>query len=640
MLFITSILFANKETVNINFKNLDIEDLIKITSKVINKNILMGVKVKGKVDFISNKPVYKEDILNILLYTLQSKGYTIIENKGILRVIRLNDAAKNNAPVYSHGSKQAGIVTEVFNVDNSNVDYISSKIRHLISSSAKLVTDKESNSIVVTDFNANIKTIKKVIGLIARDSKKYVEIIKLNHLQANTIQSEVVNLAKALYNEKIEKEKVSILVNKDTNSLMIIGKKRNVDYLSNYVKDLDKQDSLVAKSVEVISLKNVESKNVLTMLTGISAKKKDPKKPTTASDIYIAADEESNAIIVMGAKDEIKYYKEIINKLDIDRQQVYVQAKIVEISETRTKKLGLQYGLSGYDLGSDGLLNFSAALTGATPVALTSLESFGFDLDSVSKGLSLGAAINLLKENQALEVVSEPSILCINNKESSIYVGETRSIKTSTVTNSNGVPTDSFKREDIGLKLKVKPRISSGNKVTLEIETILEDIKNESGGNGQPDTTKKEIQTLAIVNDGESVILGGLIKNKEQEVEDKIPGLGDIPLLGELFTNRYSQNDKINLIVILTPYIIPKSEDLTYVREKLSQLKIMEDQYTKDAIIRLEEQRLDAKESDIEREVDKKELEIRKNKINGTVVENQEQEETHEERVKRILDLP
>jgi general secretion pathway protein D len=636
MLFVTTIVLANKETININFKNLQIADLIKITSKVINKNILIEASIKGRVDFISNKPVDKDDILNILLYTLQSKGYTIVENEGILRVIRLNDAAKNNAPVYNYTTKEAGIVTEVFNVDNANVDYISSKIRHLISSSAKLVTDKESNAIVVTDFNSNIKTIKKVIELIAQDNQKHIEIIQLKNLQAATLQSEIVNLAKALYNETIEKEKVNILANKDTNSIMIIGKKENVEYLTNYVNGIDKEDSLVAKSVEVISLKNVESKNVVTMLTGIASKNKDPKKPSTDNDIYIASDEESNAIILMGAKDEIKYYKEIIDKLDIDRQQVYVLAKIIEVSEKGTANMGIKYGIEGLKSNSSGVLNFAGNIGGASTV-LSSTALSQITIPNVTDGLLLGASINLLKQNSALDVVSEPSLLCINNKESSIYVGETTSIATQT---NNGTTTStSYKREDIGLKLKVKPRISGNEKVTLEITAILEDIsKIYDTATIPPDTNKKELSTLAIVNDGESVVLGGLVKNKTLNTEDKVPLFGDIPILGNLFKNNVDTTDKINLVIVITPYIIPKTKDLSYIRNQLSELKLLEDRYTKDLELRLEQKRLDEADRDIERNEKAKELEERKNTNNNNT--SDEDKETHEERVKRILGLP
>jgi general secretion pathway protein D len=208
------------------------------------------------------------------------------------------------------------------------------------------------------------------------------------------------------------------------------------------------------------------------------------------------------------------------------------------------------------------------------------MSSYGYSPAILKSSISLGATINLLKENKALEVVSEPSILCLNNKESSIYVGETRSIPTGTTVGTT--TTTNYEREDIGLRLTIKPRLSSNDKVTLDIKTIIEDIKLSSSTNSIPDTNKKEVVTTAIVSNGENVIIGGLIKNKIETSEYKVPLLGDLPLLGNLFRSDYDYDDKINLVIIVTPYIVPKSKDLTYIVQQLSQLKKIENNYTKE----------------------------------------------------------
>jgi general secretion pathway protein D len=282
----------------------------------------------------------------------------------------------------------------------------------------------------------------------------------------------------------------------------------------------------------------------------------------------------------------------------------------------------------------------------------------------MKNGLALGATVNLLNQQGAANIVSEPSLLCLNNKQSSIYVGETRSIKTGTTTTTGGNISDNYVREDIGLTLKVKPRISNGDKVTLEINTKMEDIGNANGTNGQPDTTKKDITTTAVVNNGESIILGGYIKEKVTRTETKIPLLGDIPLLGALFRNNYEARDKINLVVIITPYIVPKTKDLTYVRNQLSELKILEDKYTKDAILRLEKMKIkadkenietdkqlldledtkaDVKEDRVDFELDKKEYfddkqEIEEKKLQKIKEKQQELEEERLEKEKEALE--
>ncbi|MCD4756904.1 MAG: hypothetical protein K8R39_01390 [Arcobacteraceae bacterium] len=598
IVLIFSISYGAKEPVNINFQSLDIKDLVKVTSKIIKKNILFTENINGKVDFISNKQLYKEDIVNVLLYVLESKGYTIVDNHDILRVVKINDAVQYNLPIYStkngNGSSLA-MVTEVFVVEHTNVDYISSKIRHLISKSAKLVSDKNSNSIILTDFKDNIDTVKKIITLISKDTKKYTQNIILKNIQATTLSIELKAISKAIFDETIEKEKVDILVNKDTNSLMLVGKKSNVEFLNDYIESIDKDGSLIEKVVEVIALKNIEAKNLATTLNAIINNK---KYKNTDDKTFISTDEELNSVILIGTKNEVNYFQELIDKLDKQRQQVFVQARIIEVSDTKTNNLGIQYGLRGFKSGGSGLATFSSALNGDASLSsvmdFSSIGSYGFDLGMMKNGLLLGATVNLLKQNQALDVVSEPSLLCINNKESSIYVGETKSIKTNSSTTDGGTTNASYSREDIGLTLKVKPRISNSNKVTLEITTILEDA-SQTQTNDQPDTSKKEVKTTAIVNDGESVIIGGLIKNKTETTENKVPLLGDIPLFGQLFKNNYEYNDKINLVVIITPYIVPKSEDLTYIRNKLLDLKSLEEKYTQKIFDELEKRKNEEK---------------------------------------------
>ena len=644
------LLFANtKEQINVNFKGLKISDLIKITSKIINKNILVTYKIKGEVDFISNKPVYKEDVLNILMYVLSEKGYTLIENEGILRIVRINDVAKYNPPVFDDTTNvvTAQMLTEVFVVPYSNVDYISSKIRHLISKSAKLVTDKNSNSIILTDFLANIKTVKEIINIISADSKKTIEIIDLENIQASAIVGDIKNVAKTVFNEKIEKEKVSVLINKDTNAIMLVGKKQNVNFLKNYLLDIENKGSLVEKVVEVVSLKNAESKNVIKILTGIISKKVYKDKTNIP---FASTDEESNSIILMGPKEELKYFTLLIKELDVDKPQVYVKARIIEVNENRSDNVGIKYGLAGGTLGNDGLFTFASNMGGAT-VASSLISGAATDITNLSKGLALGATINLLKNNQAINIVSEPSLLCINNQESSIYVGETKSFQTgaTSTTSSSDTTNITYKREDIGLKLKVKPRLSSGNKVTLDLSVVVEDAKELQDGQTNPDTSKKDITTTAIVTHGEAVILGGYIKNTKDRIEDKVPFLGDIPVLGALFRNNKEVDNRINLVIVITPYIIPTSSDLTALRGELAELKSLEDKYTEDLTIRLEERKLDIQKDTHNRKraiasikAEQEELKINntlKVKQENEIYEDESNQELHKKRVNEMFGI-
>ena len=417
----------SKEKLDINIKNLDLITFSKLVSKILDKNILIATDLKGKVGFISNKPIYKEDLLKIFSEVLYANGYDIVYNKNFLKIIKY--------------------------------------------------------------------TKKKIV-------------------QQN--------------------------------------------------------------SLDIVYLQNTEASSIIKVLQNIL---KNSKYKLT-----ISLDTESNAIVLMGEKNFIDIFKTLIKKLDINKQQVYVKAKIIEISQIKSKEIGLKYGLLAGQSNSSGLLTLAANLGGAAVSIDTS--SIGLSIPTLSKGIALGATLNLLNQNGAADIVSEPSLLCINNKQSSIYVGETRSIKVGTTTTSGGNIQDIYKREDIGLTLTIKPRISSNNTVILDIATKLENI-GHSTTNGQPNTLKKDLKTTAIVKDGESIILGGYRKIKKEYTSFKVPILGDIPILGYLFRDKQRVNDKIDLVIIITPYIVPKDKNLTYIRDQLATLNKLEDLYKQKALEKL-----------------------------------------------------
>ena len=425
-------LYSNDE-ININFKDIKVDDLIKITSKITKRNILVTQIINEKVDYIPTQKITKENLFDILETTLKEKGYFLVDENGVLKVKKIE---------------------------------------------------------------------------ITKDEEQFTE---------------------------------------------------------------------------VISLKNVDGVNIIKILDDI-VNKKYINKPTKP---FVSLDLESNSLVVMASKDELKQIKDLIQELDKEKAQVYVQAKIIEVNNELVNKIGISYGIISTSARSDGINAISSNLNGGSNAIKEAVDTLGIRMSDVNikSGLALGASLNLLQQNGALDIVSEPSILAIDNKESSIYVGEKISVEISSTLTDGGLQRTNYEREDIGLTLKVKPRISSDTKLTLEINTLLEGIKSTSVSAGQnPDTLKKEIKTAAILNNGESVIIGGLIENKNETIEQKVPVLGDIPLFGGLFKNDSKMNKKNNLVIIVTPYMIPKSKDITYIREQLSELKKLEDKYLQDSL--------------------------------------------------------
>lgn len=538
-------LVANDE-INVNFKDLKISDLVKITSKIINKNILITQEIEGTIDFIPNKPVNKNELIKILYMTLEDKGYTLFEDNDVLRVLKLSEI------------------------------------------------------------------------------KKETSLIKLKNVKADFAKKSLDELSKSILNQNL-----SIVENILDNSITLIGEKKDVEYLSKYIKNIDENSVSLKKEVKVINLKNIDASNILKILEDIISKKENID---SVNKPVISLDNESNSIVVMGNTEELLYINSLIKELDVEKAQVYVQARIIEVNDELVNQIGISYGVFAGSANSNGLTAFSSSLNGGSDSISLVKEAIGLDIPDITSGLALGASLNLLKQNGALDIVSEPSILAINNKESSIYVGETISIKTSSSVTDGGTTRENFQREDVGLTLKVKPRISNETKVTLEINTILEGVKTTKTISGNADTSKKEVKTTAILNNGESVIIGGLIENKIETTNQKVPVLGDIPLFGELFKNDISNNKKNNLVVIVTPYMIPKTKDITFIRNKLSQLKSLEDKYLEESLIKLKENHLKRKIQDKKTEEKSKELDKEIEKVSNNYEKNE-----HEKRVSEIL---
>ena len=589
-LFVISL--SAREQVNVNFSNLEIRDFIQLISKITHKNILINNKINGTVNFVSTTPIYDDELIGILISVLESKGYTLMQDGSLYEIVRSTEAAKHNAKVVKSGKKIYGsmMVTQAMRVAGENVDIVAAKIRYLISKTAKLMTMKESNTLLITDYPKNIETIKRVIKKIATNNRAIVKIVYVKNTEAKKLQLRLADISKSIFNQKIASEVTKIILDDNINGIIIVGQKKNVEVLVKLAKKLD-VESKVNKRVQIFELKNSDAKSVLASLNAIVAKQvfaNPAMKPN------ISSSEEINAIIIVGEPIVIKGLKKIIDELDKEKYQVYVQVRIVNINKTNSESIGVQYGFAAGNVSPSGIYAMSAnfgssALTGA---ASKSILKYLGDIGSATKtGLALGATLNFLQTNGASRDISNPSILCVNNKESSIYVGKTISIASGQTSAAAGT-TSSYKREDVGLTLKITPRVSSKDKVTLNVVTELGNIINSGLTTGTPITSKQKVQTEVILRNAESVIIGGLYQKSEKNSVSKVPLLGDIPWIGEyLFSSNTKEITKGSLVVLITPYIMDKSEKLSKLQKHLGDLTVMQEEYDKEVFKVLEEKK-------------------------------------------------
>jgi len=586
LLFVVVVSLQAKQEVNINFSNLQIMDFIKLVSKVTHKNILISSKINGTVDFVSTTPVYDDELMEILVSVLESKGYTIVPKGSIYEVVRAVDGARHNAKIVQEGKKLSGafMVTQAIKIKNENVDVIAAKIRYLISKTAKLITMKESNTLLITDYPKNIQTIKKIIKDLEKKQAFIVKIVPIKHTDAKQLQKKLSDIVKSIFNATVKTEAIKIIYDENSNGLIVVGVSKNVQKIVKLIHEMD-VESHVNKKLEIFNLKNSDAKEVLKTLTDIIAKQtySDPSlKPNVAMSSDI------NAIIAIGDPMILKAMKLVVDALDKEKYQVYVQAKIVEINKNKSSDIGIKYGFAAGDVSSSGLYAMSANFGSQdlTKLASSSVLKYLGDIgSSVGSAFALGATLDFLQIHGASKSISNPSILCVNNKESSIYVGKTISIS-SGQTAVSGSTTTSYKREDVGLTLKIKPRVSSKDKVTLDVEAILENILDDGSNNAtkQPVTSKQEVKTQAILRNGESIIIGGLVKSYERNSKNKVPLLGDIPYLGDaLFSSKSKTAEQDDLVVILTPYVIDKSNELSKLQKALGMLTKVQEEYNKKA---------------------------------------------------------
>ena len=583
---IMTLSLSAEETVNVNIRNMGVKDFVQMVGKILKKNVLINGDLKGKINFIATEPIKTSSLLSLSNSILASKGYAMVDKGDFMEVVKASEAAGMGLDV-SKNVSGGTIKTVLFPLKTSNAAVIRAKIRPLLHKNAKVVSFKNNNVLAVTAYPRTLQAIKKLIDSIESAGRKGSTIIRLKNATAKDVYTNASAMAKKLFPQTVNSEKVDVFKDTATNSIILVGKKDNVDRMIQYIKELDIPGESVEQKMYVIPLKNSNVEDMEKILSKLVAQMNSmntsaAKKGQKVKKAMVVGDAERNALIVLATGDQIKNIRDVVNRIDVEKPQVYIAARIVEIDVNKAQRVGIDYGLN--DLGLAGRASAMMKVQGLNKIpGVSSISSFlPGGLGSLAKFLGLGAKINLLRSNGAAQILSEPSVLCTNNKESEIYIGQVRSILTSSSAgdNKNDQVRNNYSREDIGITLKVKPRLSSNNKVALEVEANIEDIDpGDSVSADLPTTTKRKVTTNAIVSNGQTIILGGLIKSSNGEGEKKIPLLGDIPILGALFKTADNRIRKINVVIYLTPYIVRRSSDLVKLKEFLNSLNSIQARY-------------------------------------------------------------
>jgi len=622
MLILATGVKAEEERVDVNFRNLNLHDFVEMVSKITQTNILIEGELKGKIDFVSQVPIKKSALIPLANSILSGKGLTLVDQGEYYKVVKASIAAGEGLDVSSSIDGET-MKTVLFPLKSSNAAVLRAKIKPLLHKSAKVISFKENNVLAVTANPRTLRSISKIIRAVEEKGEKKSLVLKLQNSIVKDIFPNAQNMAKKIFPQTIESEKVDIFKDEATNSLILVGKSDNINRMMTYIKQLDIKGESTTQKMYVIRLKNSNVEEMEKIMSKLisqmnSVEIKAPKKGAApVSKAMVVSDIERNALILLATAEQMKNIRETVRKIDIPKVQVYVKAKIIEIDSDMAEQVGFKYGFNGGAITSSGLFtlagNMGASALQMSPALLGFLNTNNtstftdpntgaivqetnpaFKFDATDKVFALGATLDLLQRNGAAHLLSEPSVLCTNNKEAEIYVGQTMSILTAAQQSTSGVSNvvNNYSREDIGLTLKVKPRLSSNNQVTLEVEVQIEDLDPSSEQIAdRPTTTKRTVKTNAIVKNGEMIILGGLIKRVGGTGVSKVPYLGDLPILGELFFTHNSDVEREqNVVIYLTPYIVRRSADLQELKRMLSELDEVQERYN-----RLVEKALDGK---------------------------------------------
>lgn len=561
-----------QESMTLNLKEADIQSVISTVSRMTGKNFIVDPRVKGRVTIISAEPVEAEELYQIFLSVLDVHGFAAIPDKNAVKIVPAVTAKQ--MPVTTATDRYPGkgdeIVTRIFQVVHSEANQLVPLLRPLLPQESHLAAYAGSNVLIASATAANLNRLASLLDRIDRSADGDVEIIRLEHASAE----EIARLVSAMQGNSPRGANAGsqIVADVRTNSVIISGDQGYRIRMRAMISHLDTPLER-AGGTEVYYLRYGDAEEMATLLQGMFSDNKANGKEGNPTKVIanIQPDTSTNALIITAAPDIMNEIEGVIRRLDIRRAQVMVEAVIAEVSVDAVRELGVQWGYDGSSNDQPiGVINFSGSGNGlanllSSPPAVADGLSLLVGDTSSSGGNRIGALLNALAGDAESNILSTPTLVTLDNEEAEIVVGQNVPFVTGSYSNTGntGTPTNPFQtinREDIGITLKIKPQINEGDAVRLEIAQEVSSISSATTGAADLITNKRSIKTTVMANHDEVVVLGGLIDDQVRESSQKVPGLGDIPLLGWLFSYKKTSKVKRNLMVFLHPVIMRDSQ--------------------------------------------------------------------------------
>jgi len=608
LLLLASLFIAPQSMANqysASFKGTDINEFINTVGRSLNKTIIIEPNVRGKINVRSYETFNDEQYYQFFLSVLEVYGYAIVEmDNNILKVIKDKDAKSAAIPVIDSDEPGVGdeMVTRIVPVYNVPVRELTPILRQLNDNSGggNIVAHDASNVIMLTGRAAKVNRIVEMIRRVDKQGDQEVAVVKLKFASAPElvrIIEQIISNSGAAKGKSSNQLTPKLVADERTNSVVVSGEKRARDRAVNLVKRLDNEQES-SGNTKVVRLKYAQAKEVAQVLSGVadsikkSASTSKAKTTSNRRDANIQAHEDTNSLVITAQPDVMRSLESVIRQLDFRRAQINVEAIIVEVSEGDGIDLGVQWasadggviqfnnsasisslGAAAY-AAQDYTTEASQTTTGAGDSLVTTTNPdvvtrgdytlLSQVLGSVNGALAgavfgdWASVITAVSAASTSNILATPNITTLDNQEAVFVVGEEVPVITgSAASGNNANPFQTIERKEVGIKLKVTPQINEGNAVQLSIEQEVSGIKGGTAGTAVDVIfSKRSVTTTVMVDDGQIVVIGGLIDEDVQETESKVPLLGDIPIIGHLFRSTQSSTTKRNLMIFIKPTII------------------------------------------------------------------------------------
>ncbi|ELB2791847.1 GspD family T2SS secretin variant ExeD [Aeromonas hydrophila] len=578
-----------------SFKNADIEEFINTVGKNLNKTIIIEPSVRGKINVRSYDLLNEDQYYQFFLSVLDVYGFAVVPmDNGVLKVVRSKDAKTSAIPVVDESNPGSGdeMVTRVVPVRNVSVRELAPLLRQLNDNAGggNVVHYDPSNVLLITGRAAVVNRLVEVVRRVDKAGDQEVDIVKLKYASAGEMVRLVTNLNKDGNNQGGNTSLLlapKVVADERTNSVVVSGEPKARARIIQMVHQLDR-DLQSQGNTRVFYLKYGKAKDLVEVLKGVSSSIEADKKGGAATTtggggasigggkLAISADETTNALVITAQPDVMAELEQVVAKLDIRRAQVLVEAIIVEIADGDGLNLGVQWANTN---GGGTQFTDTNLPIGSVAIAAKDYKDNG-NTDSLSKlaggfnGMAAGfykgnwaALVTALSTNTKSDILSTPSIVTMDNKEASFNVGQEVPVQSGSQSSTTSDQVfNTIERKTVGTKLVVTPQINEGDSVLLNIEQEVSSVaQKQATGTADlgPTFDTRTIKNAVLVKSGETVVLGGLMDEQNQEKVSKVPLLGDIPVLGYLFRSTTNTTSKRNLMVFIRPTILRDADIYT-----------------------------------------------------------------------------